>query len=610
MAALLCLGFTMRAQVPFTNEFHNLDDNQVPENWTFVNTSASGNCLIANGRIEAHPFDASGHLSRFGIMPNDVDSIVFTWDAIVNYAYWGQSSGIFMKNSDDKLFGFHQGFADYNYGSEVNFIYLRKTDLDFSNLEQIILEYMPVLHDTTRNILSITNNKLYYSCYKLNENTLHYSLIFDISEIGLLLNDINEIRYKVAVTTDNSSWIDNLKFEIFNSSQQLYFENENTIVGRVIEIPINTNELTTDDNVIAYQLDFNYDNTKLEYLSNTLTGTLAEGGSLQVNPTTGKLAIAWARETPMVGEGAIIKLQFKVIDAGTTTPTITNALYNTEAVNATNGTITATYKYGDIDANDHVQAYDAALAIQYSVGLDPLPTIDPLPWDNWRIVTANVDGVGGVTANDASEILKYTVGLIDKFPVEDTKKSEKASNADISVSVEDGEIILTSTGELFGLNVFVNENFSILGEPENFIENALFVKNISENSYAFGLATAYSPENNVNIVKIPYSTTQDQTVTFDFIVNTESKSVTVGLFTGIVTVNEQSVILYPNPANSVLYLKGVENVNITIFDINGRNVLNQKNVTEQIDISTLPKGVYTVKIENGNKNITRKLIKN
>ena len=90
-----------------------------------------------------------------------------------------------------------------------------------------------------------------------------------------------------------------------------------------------------------------------------------------------------------------------------------------------------------MDDNGHIRAYDAALTLMYSVGLDPLPAIDPLPWESWRIETANVDGVGNITAYDAALILQYSVGIITHFPVEDTKKSTLMNDAEISITIVD-----------------------------------------------------------------------------------------------------------------------------------------------------------------------------
>jgi len=389
----------------------------------------------------------------------------------------------------------------------------------------------------------------------------------------------------------------------------LSFDNQTTKVGRIIEIPVNTSELTANENVIAYQFDFNYDNTKLEYIGNSLIGTLAENGTIQVNPTTNKLSIAWADDNAIIGAGTILKLQFKVLDAGTITPTITNALFNTTTVNSiSNGTITSTIKYGDIDCNDFVQAYDAALAIQYSVGLDPIPTIDALPWDAWRIKVANVDGQGGITANDASDILKYTVGLITNFTA--GKKRGNEDNAEVSVNVENGNIVFKSSGDLFGLNVFVNENKQFLGTPQILNSNMLSATNISTSSYAIGLASPTAPIAGETFMKIPFTAGQNASITFDMIVNTTNKQVTVGLTTGIVQISDKDILVYPNPANNVLFINELsEKSTVKIYDLSGKTVFNNQLTNNQINISSFQNGLYTIVIEIGKTTVTKKFIK-
>jgi hypothetical protein len=113
---------------------------------------------------------------------------------------------------------------------------------------------------------------------------------------------------------------------------------------------------------------------------------------------------------------------------------------------------------GDVDDDGKILAYDAALTLQYSVGLDPMPTIDPLPWENWRDSTANVDGAGQVTAYDAAMILQYSAGIVTDF-IGSSKKS--ASFADVTVEVVGNEIVFHSSGDLIGLNIStLSENLS------------------------------------------------------------------------------------------------------------------------------------------------------
>jgi Peptidase family C25/Propeptide_C25/Dockerin type I domain len=89
--------------------------------------------------------------------------------------------------------------------------------------------------------------------------------------------------------------------------------------------------------------------------------------------------------------------------------------------------------YGDIDDNGSVEAFDAAIVLQYFVNIDPPAA--PLPWAAWRLWRADVDGNGEVEAFDASLIQQYSVGLISSFPVENPRstvsrkmKPDKESN--------------------------------------------------------------------------------------------------------------------------------------------------------------------------------------
>jgi len=73
---------------------------------------------------------------------------------------------------------------------------------------------------------------------------------------------------------------------------------------------------------------------------------------------------------------------------------------------------------GDLDEIGAVEAFDAAILLQYVVGFDPLPELDPLPWEPARLMAADVDGSSDIDSYDASLIMQYFVGLITEFPVE------------------------------------------------------------------------------------------------------------------------------------------------------------------------------------------------
>jgi len=382
-------------------------------------------------------------------------------------------------------------------------------------------------------------------------------------------------------------------------------------VGSVIEISIATSELKSTDNIISYQFGLRYDNTKLKYLDCKMDSTIAEGGTINVNSEiTGQLSIGYINSIPIIGAGSIANLKFKVTGQGNSSLTISNFLYNTDTVShIRNGFVTA-YLYGDIDANSFVQAYDAALTLQYSVGLDPLPAIDPLPWESWRIETADVDGVPGITAYDASLILKKSIGLITKFPVEDTLNSQQTSDADIVLKVENNDIVFYSKGNLFGLNVNAGNSNNSLGTPVVLDNSMIKAFNNQNNKYEIGVATANSPAENAAFMKIPYS--KKGSVTFNLIINTEPKSVTVDLTTGIVEYSNENISIYPNPATDNLTISGIVQPTVAnIYALDGQllktNMLNYS--INDISLNNIPEGIYFIKLQTDNEIIVKRFVK-
>ena len=88
--------------------------------------------------------------------------------------------------------------------------------------------------------------------------------------------------------------------------------------------------------------------------------------------------------------------------------------------------------YGDVDGNGAVESYDASISLQYFVGMDPIPLIDPLPWEPLRIMATDVDGNGAVESYDSSLILQYFVGIIDEFPAENNLRIRGGNSISIS----------------------------------------------------------------------------------------------------------------------------------------------------------------------------------
>ena len=71
--------------------------------------------------------------------------------------------------------------------------------------------------------------------------------------------------------------------------------------------------------------------------------------------------------------------------------------------------------------------------------------------------------------------------------------------------------------------------------------------------------------------------------------------------------------IYPNPTNgNIVYIKNQNNVEIAtvkIFDLTGKQVLQQTNPSNKINVETLQQGMYILQLEINNNMITKKLIK-
>lgn len=79
--------------------------------------------------------------------------------------------------------------------------------------------------------------------------------------------------------------------------------------------------------------------------------------------------------------------------------------------------------------------------------------------------------------------------------------------------------------------------------------------------------------------------------------------------TGMKEINDDYI--YPNPANSEIWFSSLseESNNIQIFDLKGRKVSDQSVCVNPVDISTLEKGVFIVKVSNKEKVSYYNLIK-
>ena len=72
----------------------------------------------------------------------------------------------------------------------------------------------------------------------------------------------------------------------------------------------------------------------------------------------------------------------------------------------------------------------------------------------------------------------------------------------------------------------------------------------------------------------------------------------------------KDVSLYPNPASTILNLKNAENADIQVFDVLGKLILSQTNISrdEQVNVSSLENGTYFMKISKDNAVTTKRFL--
>mgnify|MGYP001027054689 FL=1 len=80
--------------------------------------------------------------------------------------------------------------------------------------------------------------------------------------------------------------------------------------------------------------------------------------------------------------------------------------------------------------------------------------------------------------------------------------------------------------------------------------------------------------------------------------------------TSLSTTNfSNSTTIYPNPVRNILTIDGVIVKDVVIYSIYGKEVLNISN-QNNVDVSTLSKGIYFIKVSDGINSSTKQFIKN
>ena len=89
---------------------------------------------------------------------------------------------------------------------------------------------------------------------------------------------------------------------------------------------------------------------------------------------------------------------------------------------------------------------------------------------------------------------------------------------------------------------------------------------------------------------------------------TNTYTVMLTLYTSIEDSYEQSIRMYPNPTTGLMYINGIDEATVSVYNISGKLVKSHYLLNSNaVDLSALPNGIYLVKIQKDGTTITKKI---
>jgi endonuclease I len=234
--------------------------------------------------------------------------------------------------------------------------------------------------------------------------------------------------------------------------------------------------------------------------------------------------------------------------------------------------------------------------------------------------------IEGSSLNKALEIANYTGSTVDfNDPVNVyTLKISTNGNATwgstysfpMGASVSDGDVyVIGNTGLAVCTGVVDDSNSAITGFNGNdaigLFKNDVLIDILGTlgNSSTYAQNTTLVRKPSVSSPNTTYTATEWDTFPSNTCDNLGMHTQTLS----VATFEATSFVLYPNPTNgNTVFINTQNNATVdavTIYDISGREVLQQNNVSNQIDVQKLQQGMYLIQLQIGNQIITKKLLK-
>lgn len=379
-----------------------------------------------------------------------------------------------------------------------------------------------------------------------------------------------------------------------------------------ISATVYTDSLAIQDSVSAYQFNVLIP-PGLTFNSFDTSGTLSINGLIEYNQSSDTLVFAYSGQEFLTGNNRdLINLKFDVSTADDYTVQLKDIYFNATNIDSTvQGFISYSPLLGDVDNNLSIQAYDASLVLMNSVGKNGLSS-DPLPWKNWRKTSADVNKDGKILADDASQILQRSIGLIEAFEKVKTKKTDPI----IEVEVKEDTLIFTSlNNQLLGANINIETGNDIeLFDPIYTKSGMLTAESRTEEFIRIGIASSEEIEG--TFLKLPYISEANQDLNMELYSNSKQSFKTVGIkrttTSGELDSETPSRFIlkqnYPNPFNPSTTISFTipysTFATVEVFNVAGAKIftlidtyLNAGHHSIRFDGSNLSTGVYFYKLK-------------
>lgn len=413
----------------------------------------------------------------------------------------------------------------------------------------------------------------------------------------------------------------------------------NVQLGQEFSLDLKIENLSVDYKILAIQFELLYDTSKVHWLDSLLVGDLTSTAICELEETApGKLEVAMIYDQYITGSGNLLSLQFYAKELGNWIPEFGYFLLNTDSINDIQMYPLQIYSfYGDVDDNGSIQAYDAGLVLHYSVGLDPLSS-DPTPWEDWRVVAADVNADSILSSYDAALILQKSIHKIDSFPVDgmlNLKNKIKSNHLyipgfsgdsadttgdveyysdkfpDIKVTVDASFLVFYSVGDLIALNVDIPLTNMDLGSVI-YSHNVMKAENKTSDCFKLGLALTEPLINGAEILRVPFFSegnsleqsaeiqndkSSPNLIELELKVNEFRKTLSVDLNTSLL--DPKGSDFYFDRNSKQLYLFNPDIQFCLLRDLSGKARL--KSSRKQIDFSNLQNSIYMLTFQYKNQ---------